>query len=185
MKYDSYDKEAIAETLNTYLGLNRDTLPLEFKYAGITKESSDYNVEKYLELYSAEAITVSHKKFVQILMELKNSELLNNYAIKVINKLIGDHKLFKKIQFINDGSYRNNRIWGHEKGNMYTLTPEIGYNLRCAFNKKDPAPIDNPKKYINWLYNHFDILFLQIPRCTQFYTFCNEAEWNRRTQISK
>ena len=164
MKYPDYCKEAIQETLNTYLTFKNFEVPDTFERAGITRESKQYNAETFISLYDAETSVKSHRDFVRILTEIKNTGLLDDLSITVINKLIGDRKLFKKIKFCYDGSYRNNRIWGSPNTveNKYRIRPEIGYELWKQFDYQYPVDKNNVKEYIDWIYNHFDTIFLQI-----------------------
>lgn len=165
MKYPDYDKDDIQETLDTYLTFDKNILPSLFMGTDITKDSPEYNVDFAVKLYDKEtAFKLSHRKFVKLLSEIKNTFLLDENSVIIINKLIGDRKIYKKIRFCTDGSYRNNRIWGHcNRYNKYEIEPMLRYNFRKKFNYKPSIDKDDPKTFIDWLYNHFDTIFLQIP----------------------
>ena len=91
-----------------------------------------------------------------------NSDFLTKDSLEVINKLLGDRKLRNKIRIIADGSWYMNRIFGFvdTEDHSIVIRPEIcGYamGIDTDFFKKL-----SPKKQIDWIYNHFDYIFLQL-----------------------
>lgn len=91
-----------------------------------------------------------------------NQDLVHDKdSIDVINKLLNDRRLRKKIRIIHDGSYYVNRIWVHvNAGGKVQFTPEL-----CTwFLNIDDEKFDklSAKKKVNWLYNHFDVIYIQV-----------------------
>ncbi len=171
MKYENYNKQEIQECLNAYLTFDKEVFPYRFRSTGITKDSEDYNADKYLEFYhKSTTFKKSRKDFVKILLEYKNSKNISTEAIETINKLIGDRKLYNKIVFCTDGSYRNNRIWANlDKSNkVINFYPDVNYKLNKQVSFTSLIENLNIKKQIDWIYNHFDVVFLQIPNLSCF-----------------
>lgn len=88
----------------------------------------------------------------------ENSDLITNSSKIVIDKLLGDSKIRNKLRFIYDGSYYNNRIWfeGFESGINCIFMISVTQHDKDYFNK---LPI---KKKIDWMYNHFDYIYVMV-----------------------
>lgn len=83
-------------------------------------------------------------------MKLRNAQ---NNQISIINLLIGNKKLYNKVYFVTDGSYRKNRIYivnnnielinGHNNNEFYYL---------CSIEKED----------IKQLFKEYKVVFIHI-----------------------
>lgn len=101
--------------------------------------------------------------YQSLMVYRENKDLLTDESIVVINKLLGDKKIRDKIRLINDGSYFVNRIWGHVviKNEKIEICPEFnGPSIDIDSSRFDELSV---KKKIDWLYNHFDNVYVQIP----------------------
>lgn len=87
----------------------------------------------------------------------QNAELFTEDSIQVINKLLGDTKIRSKIKLVTDGSFLNNRIWCSVHEGEISLFPYISYKINP--NTKSMSC----SKEIDWMYNHFNVIYLQIP----------------------
>lgn len=88
--------------------------------------------------------------------------ILDESSIEVIDKILGDRKIRSKCRIINDGSYLNNRIYvyiitnAEEEGLL--IHPTLWYDGDDINDHFDKLPA---KKKVDWLYNHFDTIFVQ------------------------
>ena len=89
----------------------------------------------------------------------QNADLLTDRGLQIVNKLLGDTKLRRKIRPASDGSFLNNRVWCPVQSlNKIDLIPEVSYKLI-----PDALYWKHDSKMIDWIYNHFDIIHIQIP----------------------
>lgn len=162
MKYPEYNIESVQDTLDTYLKLHSE--PMWFKCAGIEKLSAEYNAENYIRIYNQHTVSsISRKDFERTLSEIRKSRFIDDESKKIINKLLGDKKLFRKIKVCSDGSYRNNRIFCNT--DIYAEKAfKINIELYRILYMQIPEEVENltPNKKIDWLYNHFDTIFIQF-----------------------
>ena len=108
----------------------------------------------------------NNKGIIKALSTLRKYGKMDNDSLEIVNKLIGDHKLRKKFVVACDGSYLSCRIW------LYIDTRDEGkFNLEidCPIidkYEKLSEKFDNmcSKEKINFLYNHFDLIPIQLGR---------------------
>lgn len=160
--------------------LNKKEMISCLRYISRNKEETDKEIEKYM---SGGYMRIkSSKELMRTLNNIKQYASTDFERI-VINKLIGDRKLHKKIAFISDGSFVNNRIailncrddynnLTEEKINFIEfISSELLYNngrikddygytkeeLKIFREKFKSLPL---KKKIIAIYNSFDHIFI-------------------------
>lgn len=151
MKYPHINKSGIEKAVL----FDNDNPQYEMDFLGMT-------VDQAMKFWADKAYTdnVALDKILMVYRE--NSDFVcDKDSIDVINKLLSDRRFRKKVRIIHDGSYYTNRIWAHTNvGGKVEFTPEI-----CVWE----LDIDNTsfqklsaKKKLNWLYNHFDVVYIQV-----------------------
>lgn len=120
------------------------------------------------ELKEKEEQSIPHKMLIRFLTELNKYTGADvsgyNESNVIFNKLIGDKKLSRKIKrMYNDHSYTC-------VGNTIDVWVDDGVGKVDIVIRKYPnlditdIMSKDPKKLINWIYNHFDTMFI----CTDF-----------------
>lgn len=175
MVFSNFNRADVCEGIKTYNEFPRSFGATEFvRYNGHLPKDYDDFVEGYPKT-GAFLHHMSKKQVKQVLRNLVawrnlciNGTIpsLDDYAI--LNKLIGDHKLHKKFQVVYDGSYLANRIWvcdseySGKDGSRFSVElleyghADIPEKYFHEFNKCNIA------EKIDWIYNHFDTIFIQI-----------------------
>jgi hypothetical protein len=120
-------------------------------------------VDEFMNNLKNRSKVINDKDLVKSLIVYRdNKDLLTDESIEVVNKLLGDTKIRNKIRIVYDGSYLVNRIWGSvdlEKGKIALIPEFSGYEIDVESSKFDNLSL---KKKIDYLYNHFDTIYLQI-----------------------
>lgn len=155
MKYPSINKKQVLDAVNFY-NENPELCSHVVIEMGTT-------VEQWMERLNERAKKDSDGKLEKsLIVYRKYRSLLSEKSIEVINKLLGDRKIRNKIRIVYDGSYLVNRIWSYvdlEKEQI-VIRPEFnGYEFNVNTSEFDKL---SPKKQIDWLYNHFDVIYVQI-----------------------
>ncbi len=156
MKYPCINEKQIEETLKFY-NENPDIDSPVINVMGRT-------LTEYIDNMNKRAKKDTNGKLEKsLIIYRENKDLLTDQAIEVVNKLLGDRKIRNKIRLVNDGSYLVNRIWGHVRirDGKIDMQPEFdGYYIGIDTSKFNNLSI---KKKIDWIYNHFDLIYVQIP----------------------
>lgn len=127
------------------------------------------NFDEFCSAYSKTFLPMTKCRIKSLLQNLVMwrdlSENMPDSDMEILNKLIGDHKLRKKMQIVYDGSYLANRIWMDYENNIlvelsYNGNPDITEDIKEKFKRL------NNSDRIDYLYNHFDTIFIQIPSYT-------------------
>lgn len=124
-------------------------------------DTGEIDVDAYIEVYEKETTTnLSYKQFIQVMCIYRDifKDIGNEEGLTIVNKLIGDRKLFNKIKFCSDGSYRNNRIWANVEGSM------LKFDIRSR--GLDKPETNNPRdirKYIGLVFRSYPVVFIQVP----------------------
>lgn len=115
-------------------------------------EMNSADIDRYIQYFMKNnVIPFTHKEFVRMFSLYRNYLIATNNAapayIEIINKLIGDRKLFKKMVFIRDSSY---------------IDTEIDVNLdyiRIGLRSHQP---DTIKTLINHMYHDYDKIYIHL-----------------------
>lgn len=116
---------------------------------------SKENIISYIEHHMEYDVEMVRKNLITI----RDSEFIDEDSIDVVNKLLGDRKILPKTKITYDGSYLNNRIWVHVQDYKICLYIDNDYHDEDYEKFKK---LSNKKK-IDWLYNHYDTIFVQFP----------------------
>ena len=118
--------------------------------------------KEYAEAYKKKStIDKSGNEVINYIIQLRdNKSILTRNADIIINKLLGDTKLRKKFKIIREGSYYSNRIWSTGiLGDKLVIDVDINVIGQKNYAKFSKLSL---KKKIDWLYNHFDVIYLQF-----------------------
>lgn len=154
MKYSAFNNDVIKRLVNFYND-NSEYAPLY--YIGKTIDETKKNmVTKYYKY--------KDKLKDSLNVYLENKDLLTHEAIFIIESILKDDKLWDKLRFIPDGSGVTNRIWSHSIGEKITISISFEseyFNIECPefFGENDDKSLE---KQIKFLYENFDIIFIQI-----------------------
>lgn len=155
MKYPYISEKEVAETLKFYNENPHIDSPT-IKVMGRT-------IEQFIENLNKRARMDNDGRLIKSLVAYRdNKDLLTDESIQVINKLLGDRKLRSKIRLVSDGSFLVNRIWGfvNTESGKIVIRPEFdGRSIEVDTSNFYKL---STKKQIDWLYNHFDIIHVQI-----------------------
>lgn len=168
---DCYNKESVKGMLRFYLsrpGFDSGRMDILFQKLDIADDSEE-SVEKYIRYDMSMLTKVSHKNFIKYLTFYRDKlgGSMDKRSMEVINKLIGDKKLFKKVRFCADNSYHNNAIFFRVKASA------TGYWKGCSFQCYDAnSSMISGKKKVNQVFNNYDIIFCN------FYTGTNAEIFN-------
>lgn len=147
-KYPIIDEEDLLEAIQRYK--EEDSEHLE--YIGNSVEDFTENLLEYRD--------ENIKALKKALVVYRDSGLLTKDSLEIVNKLIGDKKLMSKIVVVCDGSWLNNRIYNRVLPSLrIELKPEFALYKEKDYDKFERLSC---KKKIDWLYNHFDYIFIQI-----------------------
>lgn len=110
--------------------------------------------------------------------------ILDESSIEIINKILGDCKIRSKCRIVNDGSYLNNRIYVYislyDNLEGIRIRPELGFRLDPDIrNHFYNLPV---KKAIDWLYNHFDTIFVHPILVKNREDICDEIDYQKVMQ---
>lgn len=155
MKYPSINVKEVKETVDFYNENPQIDSP--------TPKVMGRTVEQFMESLNKRAIKDDKGLEKSLIVYRDNSELLTEGSIQVINKLLGDRKIREKIRIVNDGSYLVNRIWvtvDTQYSKIEFLPEFYGYRVGVRDSVFHSLPV---KKQIDWLYNHFDVIYIQMP----------------------
>lgn len=175
-----YDMKDIDRMLERYREMMRAHLADPENYEippsctyGVRKDIFNCTAEMFMMEYHNEFIhDITYKQFIRC-MTIFRSYCRDPHDIEVVNKLIGDKKLFTKMIFVTDGSYRLNRIW-FDSHISNPDKPHFEVNDRKYFlMKKSISDSDywkhveesrnSPARAIQKMFNDYPIIFMQIP----------------------
>ena len=125
---------------------------------------TDDDILEYISIYEKlSTIKVSHKEFVRAMLKYKKyfESIDDDISITIINKLIGDRRLFNKMRFCLDGSYRLNRIFIERLSPKYLRFYITGSDELSPFTIYNNGN-DNIKKSLTRFFNKFDTIFVHI-----------------------
>lgn len=155
MKYEHISRKEVMETIDFYKR-NPDINSPTIRIMGRTTEEFIGNLNKRSQKNKNGRLEKS------LVVYRENKDLLTKESIEVINKLLGDKKIRDKVRIVHDGSYLVNRIWNYvdtECGKV-NICPEFwAYRIDVPSSEFDRLSL---KKKIDWLYNHFDVIYIQI-----------------------
>lgn len=123
-------------------------------------DTGEIDVKRYIEAYEKETlIDVSYKQFIQSMCVYRDmfKSMGNKDGLTIVNKLIGDRKLFSKMRFCSDGSYRNVRIWANVVGS------ELRFDIRSRGIKPNMDRAKAIQKYIDQVFRSYPVVFIQVP----------------------
>ena len=151
MKYPCINRSGIEKAVR----FDNDNPQYDMDFLGMT-------VDQTMKFWADKAYTDNATLDKTLMVYRENSDLVyDKDSIDVINKLLSDMRFRNKVRIIHDGSYYTNRIWVHTNvGGKIEFTPEI-----CVRELDiDDTAFQNlsAKKKLNWLYNHFDVVFIQV-----------------------
>lgn len=164
-QFPAYDRAEIKKTINSYSTELYDSInkSLYASYRDIyirAHETGVVDIDAYIKAYENDTTySVSYKHFIRAMCIYRDAckNMGNLEGLTIINKLIGDKKLFSKMVFCGDGSYRNNRIWSDVRGSM------LHFDIRSR--GIDKPETDDPKairKYIDLIFRSYPVVFIQI-----------------------
>lgn len=169
MKYPSISKKEVQGAVSFYK--QHPEVKREFNiYKGDTVEEFINNIEKV-------AIRDDKKLEKSLIVYRENKDLLTDESIEVVNKLLGDRKIRNKIKLMNDGSYLANRIFGFvdlEKGLIKIIPCFDWFDIGADGTEFSHL---SPKKKIDWLYNHFDTIYVQIKYVESRFDILDNIAW--------
>lgn len=117
------------------------------------------SAEEYLAEYTEYDRPMTHEEVVTIMTALLESGCLNEDSQHLAKLLINNPRYSRKMVWVCDGSYRNNRIW---------FDYDTDLSIRCLRSYKKYDSIDftgkSVKYKLNWMWNHYDTIYLQVPR---------------------
>lgn len=128
------------------------------------KERADIAIKRYT---SGEYMEIKPPKELMRTLNTMKRYASTDFERIVINKLIGDRKLHKKIAFVSDGSFINNRIAAFDSINDYMWPTEERINLiefinsDLVYGKKAIDRYGYTKEEIKAFYNKFKTLSLK------------------------
>ena len=172
--FDVYDRQEIEDHIHTYAQHN---FPASYKeeediYEKMRK-TGVADVDGYIQNYEKRTLVdVSHKEFISSLLvykklfERQENEHYDN--IVIVNELIGNRRLFDKIKFCTDGSFRNNRIWiscNSRNGDLDIYIRDMGgldYHSHDKYMKMSPRRIKRLKRSLRLMFNKYPIVFCQF-----------------------
>lgn len=170
MKYPCISEKSVLETINFYNENPQINSP--------TIDVMGRTVEQFMENLNKRAQKDKDGKLVRSLVTYRNNkDLLTDESIQVINKLLGDTKIRSKIRIVTDGSYLVNRIWSYvdTENRKVVILPEFdGYSIGVDSSEFYKL---SPKKQIDWLFNHFDIIYVQIHFVNTVDAILDEIDW--------
>lgn len=169
MKYPSISKKEVQGAVSFY-NQHPDMKPKFRVCSGDTVEEFISSIEKV-------AIKDDKKLERSLIVYRENKDLLTDESVEVVNKLLGDRKIRNKIKLMNDGSYLTNRIFGFvdlEKG-LIEIKPCFYWFDICADGTEFSEL--SPKKKIDWLYNHFDVIYVQIKYVESRFDILDNIAW--------
>lgn len=116
---------------------------------------------------------LSRKETVnKILKFIKNNNISDN-DMKIFNKILGDHQVLDKLVFINDGSFRNNRLYYNG-----------GFIIECRkeyYCSSSPNVYRNkwtsPNKFINNIKNNYEVIFIHLNPDKDIYNPVEEFDY--------
>lgn len=169
MKYPSINENEVKETVDFY-NQHPDMKPKFRGYDGDTVEGFISSIRK---------VAIKDNKILErsLIVYHENKDLLTDESIEVVNKLLGDRKIRNKIMLMADGSYLSNRIFGFvdlEKG-LIEIKPCVHlYGSSNVYTEFKKLP---PKKKIDWLYEHFDVIYVQIKLVKSRFDMLDDIAW--------
>lgn len=128
----------------------------------LSKYEETFEIEKHVQRLNKMATKDTKGLIKALIVYRDNKDLLSEESLIVINKLLGDTKILKKVRLINDGSYRMNRIWGYVdlKSKEIIIRPYFDWHSKSSeklnFDKL------STKEKIDWIYNHFELIYVQV-----------------------
>ena len=180
-----YHRGQILDLLNSY-----NNMPFEIKeFAdnGISKPYplSDELVDRFIKIYGDNTSRpVDYKTFIRSLTVYRDIFKNNGDTISlaIVNKLIGDRRIFKKAKQCFDGSYRANRIMGYVSARGIRFNIEITEDGDYG-NKFTIESERDVRKAMHYLISNYETIFCQFTmrdtRSKLFTSLCNEIEFSR------
>lgn len=144
---DCYNREQIQDFIDFYKNRPDD----DYMYPEVKDiETIDEFIERHIDPQ-----TIPYKDYIKILSAYRDAliDIGDFYSLNIINKLIGDKKLYRKIRMVHDGSFLNNRIVFIEWFDPF-MRVEDGCNSSNWHSRN--------RKKINRIYGNYDIIFLHL-----------------------
>lgn len=172
-KIPSIDMNSIQEAVYDYTEGNLKNYACSVNCDEIPKE--ELTVERYLKEFTKYDRPITHEEIVKYLTPILEAGTLSPMGKEICEHLITNPRYAPKMVQCFDGSYRNNRIWFNNNGDMEIWAR---YSQRPFCYEKFE---NKSAKYIlNWLWNHYDTIYFMVPHFESVEEVLHEIEWRKR-----
>lgn len=152
MNYPHISEKDVLETVNFYNN-----------HPDFISPTPGKTVEEFIGNLNKRAKKDTDGKLEKALMTYHaNADLLDDESLEIVRKLLDNKKIREKIRIVDDGSYLVNRIWNcidAENGKIVIIPEFDGHSINV--DSSEFYKLSAIEK-IDWLYNHFDIIYAQI-----------------------
>lgn len=163
-----FDRKDIKDSLEFYNYKCKGETRQEFieRNGGVVTLPTEEGIDKYEYILKANFYKLSRKEFIKMMLIYRKWYEMNGKleSVAIINKLIGDQKLFNRMMFTADGSY---------------ITERICFSMDGRVSIRTHGNATTFQKLINMMYSNYDFFVIHAKYISSIEEIKDDIAWNR------